>query len=204
MMSQSISTEHFFSCSEDERPGFGLGVGDPQHQDKSSKEKSSKDGGASPPSLPPHRTQDMTSQSNGDDNRRTRVVPLQSESAPESSDAATTPLIRPSYRAPKVQTTRWRWLMLLIFTLNMAVSSSVSSTFVPSDDVLRCYYSRYDSGWKSWVRHLAVYDTVVQALLLLPSAWMLVRYELKFTITFASCATALGAALRLIGASKCD
>ena len=84
----------------------------------------------------------------------------------------------------------------------MAVSSNVMSTFVPSHDVLECYYRLHDSGWKDWVKDLAVYDTVIQALLLLPSAWMLVRYELKFTVAFASCATALGTALRLIGTSK--
>lgn len=92
--------------------------------------------------------------------------------------------------------------MLAIFALNMAVSSMVFSTFTSSHCVLERYYSERNSGWKDWVRHLAVYDTVIKALLLLPSAWMLVRYELKFTVVFASSATALGTALRLIGASK--
>ena len=92
--------------------------------------------------------------------------------------------------------------MLLIFALNMAVSTGVLSTFLASERVLQAYYGGHDSGWEHWVRHLAVYETVVKALLLLPSAWMLVRYELKFTVVFASFATALGTALRLVGASK--
>ena len=92
--------------------------------------------------------------------------------------------------------------MLAIFALNMSVSSMVTSTFSPSHYVLEQYYNGSNSGWGKWVKHLAVYDTVVKALLLLPSAWMLVRYELKFTVVFASSATALGTALRLVGASK--
>ena len=92
--------------------------------------------------------------------------------------------------------------MLAIFALNMAVSSMVLSTFTSSHCVLERYYNESNSGWKEWVKHLAAYDTVIKALLLLPSAWMLVRYELKFTVVFASSATALGTALRLIGASK--
>ena len=92
--------------------------------------------------------------------------------------------------------------MLAIFSLNMAVSYMVMSTFTSSHCALEKYYCKKDSSWEDWVRYLAVYDTVVKALLLLPSAWMLVRYELKFTVVFASSATALGTALRLIGASK--
>lgn len=204
MMSQSTSGEQFFSCSEDERPGSGLDVGDshPKNKISKSEETSNKDGPSPPGPLPPHRTKDMNSQPN-DDNPPTKIVQLSSDSAPTDSDAATTPLVRPSTRVPKVQTTRWRWLMLFVFSLNMAVSSNVLSTFVPSNAVLECYYSQYDSGWKHWVKHLAAYDTVIQALLLLPSAWMLIRYGLKFTVAFASCATALGTALRLIGTSKC-
>ena len=114
----------------------------------------------------------------------------------------TAPLVRSSSRASRVGTSRWRWLMLAIFALNMAVSSMVMSTFTSSHCALEQYYSECNSGWRDWVRHLAVYDTVIKTLLLLPSAWMLVRYELKFTVVFASSATALGTALRLIGASK--
>ena len=203
-MSQTSSSDQFFSCrSEDERPtGSRQGLGDVKSkQNAGVKNKETVE--ATPSSLPPpHRGgEDMTSTNN----EQTRIAQLPSSGPTNPADArATAPLIRASSRVSKVQTTRWRWLMLLIFTLNMAVSAGVLTTFVPSDRLLEYYYGECDSGWKRWAKHLALYDTVVKVLLLLPSAWMLVRYELKFTVVFASCSTALGTALRLIGASKCD
>lgn len=209
-MSQNSSSEQFFSCTssdgEQSRPGPGLGNHQPrpgrqlpaskqQHQnlDKTSATSSSL----------LHPQQNMTSD---EDATRIARLPAADEAPADSGTGEAAPLIRGTSRrfSSRVRTTRWRWLMLLIFALNMAVGASVSSTLLPSESFLERYYSGHESGWERWVRHLTVYDTVVKALLLLPSAWMLVRYELKFTVVFASCATALGTALRLVGASKCN
>ena len=185
-----MMSEQFYSCSEDEHPGSELGTGDPQQKHIASKSVETNEEN---PFLP--RNGDATS-----DGNPASITQLPASTPVESGLA--TPLIRPSSRMLPIRTTRWRWVMLLIFALNMAVSGGILSTFIPADRVLEDYYSRHDTGWKPWVKHLAVYDTVVKVLLLLPSAWMLIRYELKFTVVFASFATALGSALRLIGASK--
>ena len=196
-------SEQFFSCSEDEHSG-SPGVGDGplhKHQQRESSNESETKQTEQNPLLLAHHRDDMTSL-----NDKPAAIAAQLPSATSTPIVTTrpnTPLIRSSSRVSKVETSHWRWLMLVIFVLNMAVSSMVLSTFTSSNSMLlKTYYSRYDSGWKPWVKHLAVYDTVVKALLLLPSAWMLVRYELKFTVVFASSATALGTALRLVGAGK--
>ena len=202
-----LMSEQFFSCGSevDEHPaGTGAlprGVGDPrlnkQRDSSSSRENEPKN--EQSPLLAAEAQDDMTSRNDNPSAVAAAQLPSATNTPIVTTRATcTAPLIRSSSRASRVETSRWRWLMLVIFALNMAVSSMVTSTFTSSHCMLEHYYS----GWESWVRHLAVYDTVVKALLLLPSAWMLVRYELKFTVVFASSATALGTALRLIGASK--
>lgn len=203
VMSQNTSSEQFFSCTEDEPSagsGLGLRFSNHKHANVSKSDKTSFSF-SSPPSSPSAGISPAPHQEEKDMNSRIAHLPS-SDEATSADEKATTPLIRRSSRVPKVQTSRWRHLMLIIFSLNMAVSAGVLSTFIPSNAALECFYSSYNSGWMPWAKHLAVFDTVVKALLLLPSAWMLVRYELKFTVVFASCATALGTALRLIGASK--
>lgn len=222
-------SEQFFSCSggsasEEEHPGpagtgpvpsrhhVPRGVGDTQlyKQRDSSSSSELKTSEQSPLLAPAPATIEAQAQQVGENKmstRNDRPSDAVAAAAARATGVVTTtrptaPLIRSSSRASRVGTSRWRWLMLAIFALNMAVSSMVFSTFTSSHCVLELYYSERNSGWKDWVRHLAVYDTVIKALLLLPSAWMLVRYELKFTVVFASSATALGTALRLIGASK--
>lgn len=202
-----LMSEQFFSCAseEDEHPaGTGAlprGVGEPRlnKQRDSSSSRENEPRNKQSPLLAAEAQQDNDMTSRKDEPSAVGAAQLPSATnTPIVTTRATAPLIRSSSRASRVKTSRWRWLMLLIFALNMAVSSMVMSTLTSSHCVLELYYS----GWNDWVRHLAVYDTVVKALLLLPSAWMLVRYELKFTVMFASSATALGTALRLVGASK--
>ena len=217
-------SEQFFSCEEDEHPASTgpvpphapRGVGDPwlhkQQRDSSSceSELNIEQSPLLPASTEPQSLdgdgggggENMSSQNDKPSGVGAAAHLPSATSAPIVTTRPTAPLIRSSSRASRVETSRWRWLMLVIFALNMSVSSMVTSTFSPSQCVLEQYYGGNNSGWGEWVKHLAVYDTVVKALLLLPSAWMLVRYELKFTVVFASSATALGTALRLVGASK--
>ena len=206
-----MMSEQFFSCGSevDEHPaGTGSvpsrGVGDTRlHKQKDSSSCESEPRNEQSPLLAAEAQDNENMSSRNDKPSAAAAAQLPSTtSTPLVTTRATAPLIRSSSRASRVETSRWRWLMLAIFALNMAVSSMVMSTFTSSHCVLEQYYCEHSSNWKDWVKHLAVYDTVVKALLLLPSAWMLVHYELKFTVVFASSATALGTALRLIGASK--
>ena len=218
-----LMSEQFFSCEEDEHPASTgsipphapRGVGDPwlhkQQRDSSSceSELNIEQSPLLPASTEPQSLdgdggggKNMSSQNDKPSGVGAAAHLPSATSAPIVTTRPTAPLIRSSSRASRVETSRWRWLMLAIFALNMFVSSMVTSTFSPSHCALEKYYGGNNSDWWEWVEHLAVYDTVVKALLLLPSAWMLVRYELKFTVVFASSATALGTALRLVGASK--
>ena len=99
----------------------------------------------------------------------------------------------------EIRTYWWRWVVLLVFLLNSTVNNALWITFAPVADVMRCYYNIDNS----LVNTLSIVSAVITVLLTLPSAWMLVRFGLRFTIILASSATALGGALRLIGAGVC-
>lgn len=100
----------------------------------------------------------------------------------------------------EIRTYWWRWAILAIFLLNSAVNNAMWITFAPAANVMNCYYNTT----KSELNTLSIVNAAVAILITIPSAWMLVRFGLRFTIILGSAATALGGALRLIGVGRCS
>ena len=97
-----------------------------------------------------------------------------------------------------IRTYWWRWTTLAIFGLNFVVFNCFWFTFAPIANVIQCYYN----VGQFWVNSLSLVIMVVYVVLMFPSAWCLDKLGLRTTTVLASCATALGAGLRLAGAGK--
>ena len=110
-----------------------------------------------------------------------------------SPDAASTQSGLTGYR-----TYRWRWVVLAIFMLNVGSNNALWITFAPIANVMRCYYGISNL----LVNVLSVVSAVLTILLMVPGAWCLGRYGLRFTVVLASVGNALGAAIRVAGSGK--
>ena len=97
-----------------------------------------------------------------------------------------------------IRTYWWRWTTLAIFGLNFVVFNCFWFTFAPIANVIQCYYN----VGQFWVNSLSLVIMVVYVVLMFPSAWCLDKLGLRTSTVLASCATALGAGLRLAGAGK--
>ena len=97
-----------------------------------------------------------------------------------------------------IRTYWWRWTTLAIFVLNLGMVNCLWFTFAPIANVVQCYYN----VGQFWVNSLSLVTMVMYIVLMFPSAWCLEKLGLRTTTVLASCATALGAALRLAGAGK--
>lgn len=96
----------------------------------------------------------------------------------------------------EVRTYWWRWAVLGIFVLNQLVSNLLWITFAPVADVMRCYYHITND----LVNTLSLASSVLALLLVLPASWLLVRFGIRFVVVLSSFATAIGGALRVMGA----
>ena len=113
------------------------------------------------------------------------------------SNGETTPLLQDE-REPLIRAYWWRWVVLAVFVLNLAVNNVMWITFGPIADVIGCYYNISDF----WVNSLSMIYMVVYIMLVLPSSWMLNRMGLRTTVILSSFTTALGACLRLTGCGE--
>lgn len=113
------------------------------------------------------------------------------------SNGETTPLLQDE-REPLIRAYWWRWVVLAVFVLNLAVNNAIWITFGPIADVIGCYYNISDF----WVNSLSMIYMVVYIMLVLPSSWMLNRMGLRTTVILSSFTTALGACLRLTGCGE--
>ena len=110
----------------------------------------------------------------------------------------TTALLRNEHKdlidgAEPIRTYWWRWTTLAIFVLNLGMVNCLWFTFAPIANVVQCYYN----VGQFWVNSLSLVTMVMYIVLMFPSAWCLEKLGLRTTTVLASCATALGAALRL-------
>ena len=96
---------------------------------------------------------------------------------------------------PKLRTYWWRWVVLAVFSLNLALSDMQWLTFSPIADVVKCYYGISNF----WVNSLSMVNMLVYVLCFVLSALSLEWLGLRTTLILASCMNALGAALRLAG-----
>ena len=85
--------------------------------------------------------------------------------------------------------------MLFVFVLNMVINNVTWITFAPVADIMRCYYGISNAV----VNTLSMSSAILTLLLVLPAAWSLAHWGLRFTILLSSAATALGAGLRVMG-----
>ena len=97
-----------------------------------------------------------------------------------------------------IRTYRWRWVVLAIFFLNLAINNTVWITIAPVADVMRCYYGISNT----WVNTTTTVGMATYVLFFLPCAWILDRYGLRVTMMLASIVNALGTAVRVAGTGK--
>ena len=94
-----------------------------------------------------------------------------------------------------IQTYRWRWVVLLIFSLNLAMTNIIWIPSAPIANVVICYYDIS----LFWVNALSEVYMLVYIPLLFPVVWMLDKYGLKLSLMIGACSDAAGAALKLAG-----
>ncbi len=118
-----------------------------------------------------------------------------------SSDSNIPPTEKAPPTSPKAIRTYWyRWGMLGIFALNLAVTNFLWITFAPIADVLRCYYGITDEI----VNTLSLVGAILALILVMPASWLLIHYGIRFVTILASGFNALGGALRVGGAGSGD
>lgn len=113
-----------------------------------------------------------------------------------STSITSDPAPPPSPTSTRVRSYWWRWSVLGVFVLNQVVNNLLWITFAPVADVMRCYY-HIDNDV---VNTLSLVSAVLALVLVLPASWLLVRVGLRFVVVLSSFATALGGALRVMGA----
>lgn len=118
---------------------------------------------------------------------KSSAVVIQASTAPEKS------ALLPQ---EQIRTYWWRWLVLGILMSNTILSYFLWITFAPVADVMRCYYSISNDI----VNALSLVNVGLILFLVLPSAWCLRRFGLRFTLILSSIASALGAGIRVMGA----
>ena len=94
-----------------------------------------------------------------------------------------------------IRTYWWRWVVLCVFSLNLALTNVLWISFASIADVMVCYYGVNNF----WVNALSMVFMAVYIVLVFPCAWLLDRYGLRLVVVLGSCFNALGAALRIIG-----
>ena len=99
---------------------------------------------------------------------------------------------------PPVRTYWWRWIVLLVFSLNLAMTNILWITAAPIANVVMCYYNVSEF----WVNSLSEVYMLTYIILLFPAVWLLDKYGLRLSILLGACGDAAGAALKLAGTGK--
>ena len=92
----------------------------------------------------------------------------------------------------------WRWMVLLVYVMNITIFNTSWFTFAPIADVVKCYYS----ASTFWTNSLTLVGMVVYIMFVLPGAWCLERLGLRTTTIIASSTTAVGSCLKFVGVGK--
>ena len=98
----------------------------------------------------------------------------------------------------EIRTYRWRWIVLLLYSLNNAFVNIIWIPFAPIADVITCYYDVS----LFWVNALSQVFMLSYVVLLFIVVWMLDKYGLKVCFAIAACCGAAGAALKLAGTGE--
>lgn len=100
---------------------------------------------------------------------------------------------------PPIRTYWWRWIVLIVFSLNLGMTNILWITAAPIANVVMCYYSVSEF----WVNALSEVYMLTYTILLFPAAWFLDRYGLRLSILIGAASDAAGAALKLAGTGVC-
>lgn len=95
----------------------------------------------------------------------------------------------------KIRTYWWRWVVLMVFSLNLTLNMWIWIIAAPIADVFRCYYGVSNF----WVNAVTLSSNIVYILFAFPAALFLDRYGLRVTMISAALTNALGTSLRVIG-----
>ena len=106
--------------------------------------------------------------------------------------------IQPTENVPVIQTYRWRWVVLFVFSLNPIMINIIWIPSAPIANVVSCFYDVS----LSWVNALSEVYMLVYVLLLFPVIWILDKHGLRLSMTVGAGCNAAGAALRLAGSGE--
>ena len=95
----------------------------------------------------------------------------------------------------QIRTYWWRWIVLVVYVMNITIFNAGWVTFAPIADVVKCYYNVSTF----WTNSLTLVTMVVYIVLVFPGAWCLERVGLRTTTIIASSTTAVGTALKFAG-----
>ncbi len=94
-----------------------------------------------------------------------------------------------------IRTYWWRWIVLFIFSLNLAMTNIIWIPSAPIANTITCYYD-IDVFW---VNALSEVYMVTYFILLFPAVWLLDKYGLRLSLMLGAAFDAAGAALKLAG-----
>ena len=103
-------------------------------------------------------------------------------------------------RDEQIRTYWWRWIVLIVYVMNITIFNAGWFTFAPIADVVTCYYNVSTF----WTNSLTLVAMVVYIIFVLPGAWCLERLGLRTTTIIASSTTAVGTALKFAGVGKIE
>ena len=99
---------------------------------------------------------------------------------------------------PEIRTYRWRWVVLILYSLSNAMVNIIWIPSAPIADVVSCYYG----VTLFWVNALSQVYMLSYVVLLFFIVWMLDKYGLSVCLAIATCCDAAGAALKLAGTGE--
>jgi len=100
--------------------------------------------------------------------------------------------------SPEIKSYRWRWVVVILFTMNNLSLNYVWIMAAPVANVITCYYDVSDT----MVNLLSTSYMIVYTVMALPVSWAMDRYGLRVCAVLASGASALGASIKLFGSGK--
>ena len=129
--------------------------------------------------------------------------------APQSSIDEKTPLINTaivgrkpsesgSHSPDNLRTYWWRWIVLCVFALNLAMTNIIWIPSAPIANTITCYYDVS----LFWVNALSEVYMLTYIILLFPAMWMLDKYGLRLSVMLGAGFDAAGAALKLAGTGQ--
>ena len=98
----------------------------------------------------------------------------------------------------EIRTYRWRWVVLILYSLSNAMVNIIWIPSAPIADVVSCYYG----VTLFWVNALSQVYMLSYVVLLFLIVWMLDKYGLSVCLAIATCCDAAGAALKLAGTGE--